>query len=64
VINVKVNNTFAGSVYSLTDQTGRVILEGRLENETNLVNLTDVTSGIYHFQLSGIKGQSITVVKY
>lgn len=64
VINVKVNNTFAGSVYSLTDQTGRVILEGRLEKETSLVNLTDVTSGIYHFQLSGIKGQSITVVKY
>ena len=63
LLTIKANSTLVGSEYSITDRSGRQVLSGSLVNESTPVNMSQLTSGIYLFQIRGQKGQLVKVIK-
>jgi plastocyanin len=63
LLTIKANSTLIGSEYFITDRTGRQVFSGNLVNESTLVDLGQLTSGIYFFQIKGQKGRLVKVIK-
>ena len=63
LMTIKANNSLIGLQYSITDQTGRQVFNGKLVNETTLVDIGQLTSGIYLIQIGGQRRQSFKVIK-
>jgi hypothetical protein len=56
VITIKANIKVPGSIYSITDQTGKMLLKGKLLGETTSIDITQLTNGVY-FVIIGEKSQ-------
>jgi plastocyanin len=63
LLTIKANSALIGSEYFITDRSGRQVLSGSLVNESTPVNMGQLTSGIYLFQIKGQKGQLVKVIK-
>jgi plastocyanin len=63
LLTVKVNSNVMGSPYFITDQTGRQILDGKIINETTLVDISQFAEGVYMFLVTGQRSQSFKVIK-
>lgn len=63
LITVKASNNLLGTQYFITDQHGRQMLTGKIDSETELINISQFNNGIYLFQLSGQKRRSIKLIK-
>ncbi len=63
VFNLKVNSGFVGSIYSCYDFTGKIIKEGKIENENSIIQLGDFSSGIYFLRIKGAETQTIKLMK-
>jgi hypothetical protein len=61
-INVKIDANSLGSLYSIYDQSGRTVLTGQLNTESSIIEISDLSKGIYVFRL-GDKYKSIKIVK-
>jgi hypothetical protein len=57
VITIKVNTSISGSTYSISDQTGKMILKGKLLGETTSIDITQLTNGVY-FVIIGERNQN------
>ena len=61
---ITVRTTAAkGSVYTITNNTGKQVLSGRLENNETAIPLTGIASGIYFFQTEGQRKRIIALKK-
>ncbi|MDA0829541.1 MAG: T9SS type A sorting domain-containing protein, partial [Bacteroidetes bacterium] len=47
ILNVVVNSEYLNSAYSIFDNTGRVVLTGKLQSEVTSIQLGDLPSGVY-----------------
>ena len=47
ILNVVVNSEYLNSTYSIFDNTGRVVLTGKLQSEVTSIQLGDLPSGVY-----------------
>jgi hypothetical protein len=47
VLQVNIPLALAGSEFTISDVFGKTILSGRLEEETNEINLSNISSGVY-----------------
>lgn len=51
VFYVKALSTWAGSSYTVIDQTGKTVLSGSLQNDVTQINLQTVASGTYFLRM-------------
>ena len=63
VINVKSDGKLIGSVYSIYDNTGRVVLSGKLNAESTTIELGNLSGGIYMFSIGENMKQTFKVIK-
>jgi hypothetical protein len=62
-ITVKADISITGTVYSITDQTGRMVLKGRLSDETTTIDITSLTNGIYFLKIGEKSQHTFKVIK-
>ena len=63
VINVKSDGKLIGSVYSIYDNTGRVVLSGKLNAEITTIELGNLSGGIYMISIGENMKQTFKVIK-
>jgi len=63
VINVKADSKLIGDVYSIYDNTGRVVLTGKLNSENTTIELNNLSGGIYMFSVGENMKQTFKVIK-
>jgi hypothetical protein len=63
VINVKADSKLIGDVYSIYDNTGRVVLTGKLNSQNTTIELGNLSGGIYMFSVGENMKQTFKVIK-
>ena len=63
VINLKAESKIIGQIYSIYDNTGRVVLTGRLNSENTTIELSNLSGGIYMFSVGENMKQTFKVIK-
>jgi len=63
VINVKSDSKLIGSVYSIYDNTGKVVLTGKIIAESTTIELGNLSGGIYMFSVGEKIKQTFKVIK-
>jgi hypothetical protein len=63
VITIKANSSTTGSTYSITDQSGKLLLKGKLLDETTSVDITGLTNGIYFLVIGEKSKHTFKVIK-
>ena len=63
IINVKADSKLIGEVYTIYDNTGRVVLSGKLNAESTTIELGNLSGGIYMFSVGENMKQSFKVIK-
>ena len=62
-INVKVDATLLGLVYKVYDTTGKSVLSGKINSESTIIELSDLSAGIYLFSVGETMKRSFKVIK-
>ncbi|MFA6058434.1 MAG: T9SS type A sorting domain-containing protein [Taibaiella sp.] len=62
-ITVKVNSDLLSSAYTITDQSGRVVLKGILKQANENIDIVGLTKGVYIFSIGDRIHQSFKVIK-
>ena len=62
-INVKVNKTLLGSNYTIYDKTGQILLNGKVNSENTIIELGELSGGIYLFSLGENSRQTFHLIK-
>jgi hypothetical protein len=63
IITIRTNDNILGSTYFITDQTGRQILTGELNQEETAVDVNKLVSGVYFFQIGQNKTHTFKMIK-
>jgi len=63
IINVSAYSLLIGSVYSIYDNTGRIVLSGKLNAESTTIELGNLSGGIYMFTIGENMKQTFKVIK-
>lgn len=63
VINVKADPKLVGSVYTVYDNVGKIILSGTLQAEITVIELSNLSGGIYLFRVGDTMKQTFKVIK-
>ena len=62
-LKVRVNASMIGSVYTMTDKTGRVLLTGKLTSEISNINVSSLSAGMYILIIGEHNRQVFKIVK-
>ena len=62
-INIKADNKLIGDVYTIYDNTGRVVLTGKLNTKDTTIELNNLSGGIYIFSVGENMKQTFKVIK-
>jgi hypothetical protein len=62
-INVKIDAKLLGSVYTVYDNTGRKVLSGQLNTENTVIELGNLSGGMYLFSVGENMQQTFKVIK-
>ncbi|MBM3418517.1 MAG: T9SS type A sorting domain-containing protein [Bacteroidetes bacterium] len=63
LINIKADSKLIGDVYSIYDNTGRVVLTGKINSENTTIELGNLSGGIYMFGVGEDMKQTFKVIK-
>ena len=63
VINVKAETKLLGSVYSIFDNTGKIVLTGKINSTNTIIELDNLSGGIYLFSVGENMKQTFKVIK-
>ncbi len=63
VINVKADSKLIGEVYTIYDNTGRVVLSGKLNSQNTTIELGNLSGGIYMLSVGENLKQTFKVIK-
>jgi hypothetical protein len=63
IITIKSSASISGSTYSITDQTGKMMLKGKLMDETTSVDITALKNGIYFIKIGENSKHTFKVIK-
>lgn len=53
VLNIKADNNFINQLYTIIDSMGRVVLNGKLNEVDNAINIEQLSEGIYYIKVAG-----------
>ena len=62
-VNIIVVVKHIGSIYNIYDITGKKLQTGKIYMESIIIDLTDLTSGVYIFSIVGEEGKTARIVK-
>jgi len=62
-INIKADTKLLGSVYTIYDNTGKVVLSGKIIAENTVIELGNLSGGIYLFSVGENLKQTFKVIK-
>jgi hypothetical protein len=62
-INVNADNKLIGEVYSILDNTGKVVLSGKINSESTVIRLGNLSGGIYMFSVGENMKNTFKVIK-
>ena len=62
-INVKADSKLIGEVYTIYDNTGRVVLSGKLNSQNTTIELGNLSGGIYMLSVGENLKQTFKVIK-
>ena len=62
-INVKAVAKLFGSDYTVYDNTGKSVLSGKINSEKTVIDLGDISGGIYFFNVGSNLKQTFKVIK-
>jgi hypothetical protein len=62
-LTVTVKAQLVGSIYTITDQTGSVLLSGKLISEISFINISELSSGLYIFKLCEQNKKIVKIMK-
>ena len=62
-LKVMVNVRMVGSTYSITEQTGRMLLNGKISSEVTGIDISALPTGLYLFNLGTQKSRFIKSIK-
>ena len=63
MITINVNSSLLGSIYTISDQLGRAILNGKISDETSLVNIGELVPGMYIISIGNIRSHNFKLLK-
>jgi hypothetical protein len=63
IVNVKADTKLIGAVYNIYDNTGKVVLSGKINTENTSVDLEKLAAGIYLFSIGENVKQTFKVIK-
>jgi hypothetical protein len=63
IVNVKADSKLIGSIYTMYDNTGKVVLTGTINTENTSVELGNLSAGIYLFSVGENVKQTFKVIK-
>jgi hypothetical protein len=63
IVNVKADTKLIGAVYNIYDNTGKVVLSGKINTENTSVDLEKLAAGIYLFSVGENVKQTFKVIK-
>ncbi len=63
IITIKTNKSILGSTYIITNQTGNLVLKGKLNDETTVVNITSLVNGVYFLRVGEKSQHAYKVIK-
>lgn len=62
-INIKTDKYLSPGTYRIINQSGQIVLSGKLEQENNRVNISELSAGIYIIKIGNERQQSFKVIK-
>jgi hypothetical protein len=62
-INVKADAKLLGSVYTIYDNTGKIVLTGKINSDNTVIELGNLSGGIYLFSVGENLKQTFKVIK-
>jgi hypothetical protein len=62
-INVKADAKLLGSIYTIYDNTGKLVLTGKINSENTVIDLGNLSGGIYLFSVGENLKQTFKVIK-
>jgi hypothetical protein len=62
-INIKADVSLIGSVYTIYDNKGKLVLTGKINSENTLIELGNLSGGIYLLNVGDKTTRSFKVVK-
>ena len=62
IVNVKTNDDTTGLSYSIIDQSGRIVLAGKLNKEETAIDIIQLTKGVYLLQTQNQK-KTVKLIK-
>jgi hypothetical protein len=62
-INVKADAKLLGSVYTIYDNTGKLVLTGKINSDNTVIELGNLSGGIYLFSVGENLKQTFKVIK-
>jgi hypothetical protein len=63
IINVKADNKLIGDIYTIYDNTGRVVLTGKINAQNTTIELGNLSGGIYLFIVGENMKQTFKIIK-
>ena len=63
LVNVKAEAKLIGSLYIIYDNTGKVVLSGKIYAENTSVDMSNLSTGIYLFSVGENMNQTFKVIK-
>jgi hypothetical protein len=63
IINVKADNKLIGDIYTIYDNTGRVVLTGKINAQNTTIELGNLSGGIYMLSVGENMKQTFKVIK-
>jgi hypothetical protein len=64
IINVKADTKLIGEPYNVLDNTGRVVLSGKIASENTSIELGSLSNGVYLFNFGNNKKQQFKILKH
>ncbi|MDX9931245.1 MAG: hypothetical protein RB294_01570 [Bacteroidales bacterium] len=62
-LRIQVPSNLCGTLYSVTDEKGMVVIRDLVPNEYFQINLDRIHAGLYFFRVNGCKGKSFSVIQ-
>lgn len=63
LINLKADTKLLGSVFTIYDNTGRLMMSGTINSENTTVNLSNFSDGVYLFRVGENLKQTFKIIK-
>jgi hypothetical protein len=63
LINLKADTKLLGSVFTIYDNTGRLLISGKINSEKTTVNLSNFSDGVYLFRVGENLKQTFKIIK-